>query len=59
MVDFEVHPKGDFEELRLSRELARAIEDVIRTEGSVHPAINHVYKQLLALYQRQIDAGIQ
>lgn len=59
MVDFEVHPKGDYEELRLSRQLARAIEDVIRTEGSVHPAIAHAYNQLTALYQRQIDAGIQ
>lgn len=57
MVDFEVHPRGDFEEIRLSRQLTRAIGDVILTEGSVHPAIHHVYKQLLALYQKQIGAG--
>lgn len=47
----------DYEEIRLSRLLAKAVEEIKRTEGSVPPAIDYAYKQLVALYLRQIDAG--
>jgi hypothetical protein len=47
----------DYEEIKLSRLLAKAVEDVKRTEGSVPAAIDYAYTQLLALYQKQIDAG--
>lgn len=47
------------DEIRLSRELARAIEQEIACYGQVVPhSVYQAYLRLQALYQREIDAGV-
>lgn len=47
------------EEIRLSRELARAIEQEVKTYGQVVPhSVYQAYLRLQALYQREIEAGV-
>lgn len=60
MSDFEVHPIGYAEEIRLSRELARTIGQCLEQWGQVIP--DDVYKAYLKLnkhYQLQMERGIQ
>lgn len=60
MTDFEVHPIGYGEEIRLSRALARAIDENIQQYGQVVP--NDVYNAFVKLkqhYQKQMEHGIQ
>jgi len=59
MEDFEVHKIGHFEEIRLSRELACAIEQEIHQWGQVVPhSVHEAYKKLKAHYERQIENGV-
>lgn len=56
MNDFEVHPRGTAEEIRLSRALANAIEQVIHQYGGVVPHnVVLAYNQLMECYAKQIQ----
>ena len=55
MQDFEVHPIGTREEIRLSRALACAVEDVQRSTAEVPAAIMHAYRQLQVQYNKMIE----
>ena len=47
------------EELRLSRELAKAIEQEFTTYGQVVPhSVFEAYKRLVLHYQKEIDQGV-
>ena len=67
MNDFEVHPRGTtdtlvtyLEEIRLSRELAREIEQTIDQWGLVIPQnVVAAHSRLLRHYQEQIEKGVQ
>lgn len=54
--DFEVHERGTAEELRRSRELATAIDQLITQygEGIIPRTILEKYKPLRTMYQRHI-----
>jgi hypothetical protein len=53
--DFETHPRGTAEELRLSRELARAIDQIIKQYGQVVPqSVVAPYNKLLQHYEKHI-----
>jgi hypothetical protein len=56
--DFEVHQIGSFTEIKLSRALARAIEQNLNQYGNVMPqdVINAFY-ELRKHYQWQIEEG--
>ena len=57
MTDFETHPRGTNEELRLSRELAQAIEAQLREDPQAIPlAIRQAYNRLYGQYVRQLQA---
>jgi len=58
MNDFEVHPIGHFEEIRLARKLMNAICDYQNFEA-LHPSVLEEVKKLKKLYERQIEEGIQ
>lgn len=59
MKDFEVHPIGTFGEIKLSRELAREIEQVTQQYGNVVPSsILNVYYKLREYYARQIESNM-
>ena len=47
------------EEIRLSRQLARAVEETQRSQTNVPVGILHAYNQLAELYRKQIEAGEQ
>ena len=54
--DFETHPKGTAEEIRLSRELARAIDQSIKQYGIVVPqSVIKPYNCLLEHYQKEMN----
>jgi hypothetical protein len=54
--DFETHPVGTAEEIRLSRDLARAIEQIIAQYGLVVPnSVVAPYRRLLAHYKKQME----
>ena len=55
MQDFEVHPIGTREEIRLSRALARAVEETQRSTAEVPSGIMYAYKQLLVQYNKMIE----
>jgi hypothetical protein len=56
--DFETHPYGTGEEIKLSRELARAIDQVIKQYGIVVPQTVIVpYNRLLEHYQKEMNYG--
>jgi hypothetical protein len=55
--DFEVHPRGTSEELRLSRELATEIQQSLDQYGQVIPNnVLQAYKRLYGQYIRQIQS---
>jgi hypothetical protein len=54
--DFETHPRGTAEEIRLSRNLARAIEDITEQYGSLIPqSVMTQYSLLLEHYKYHIE----
>jgi hypothetical protein len=57
MNDFEVHPRGTAREIKLSRDLAREIDQVTRQYGNVVPedVLNAFYK-LKEYYALQIES---
>ena len=57
--NFEVRPLGNTEEIRLSRALARAIENNLNQYGQVIPQdVYNAYVKLKEHYQWQIDNGV-
>lgn len=59
MTDFETHPRGTNEELRLSRELAQAIEAQLREDPQAIPlAIRQAYNRLYGQYVRQLQNDV-
>jgi hypothetical protein len=58
--DFEVSPRGYAQEIRLSRALAKAIEEEISSFGHIVPhSVMRAYLKLKAHYQQQIEQGLQ
>ena len=56
MTDFETHPRGTAEEIRLSRALANEIEQSLQQWGEVLPSnVRLAYDRLFACYMRQIQ----
>lgn len=56
MKDFEVHPRGTTEEIRLSRALANEIEQTLQQWGEVVPSnVRLAYDRLFAHYMKQIQ----
>jgi hypothetical protein len=56
MKDFEVHPIGTAEEIRLSRALANEIEQITHQYGGVVPHnVILAYNKLLDHYTKQIQ----
>lgn len=53
MLNFEQHPNGTFDEIRLSRELARTIEQELPNMPLV---VVQAYNKLYGQYIRQIQA---
>ena len=59
MSDFEVHPIGTAREIRLSRDLARAIESNIEQYGNVVPHdVLQAYLKLKDYYAYQIESEL-
>lgn len=57
MSDFEVHDIGTARELKLSRDLAREIDQVTRQYGNVVPEnVMNVYLKLKEHYALQIES---
>lgn len=57
MSDFEVHPRGTAEEVRLSRELASTIQQQIDQWGEriINREILQAYKRLYGTYIKQLQ----
>ncbi len=56
MKDFETHPRGTAEEIRLSRALANEIEQSLHQWGEVLPSnVRLAYNRLHECYMRQIQ----
>lgn len=59
MSDFEVHPIGTTREIKLSRDLAREIEQVTRQYGNVVPEnVLNAYYKLKEYYALQIQSEL-
>ena len=59
MRDFEVHPIGTTREIKLSRDLAREIEQVTQQYGNVIPNnVMQAYLKLVEYYARQIESEL-
>ena len=59
MSDFEVHPIGTAREIRLSRDLAKEIEQTISQYGNVIPQnVLNSYMKLREYYGRQIESEL-
>lgn len=59
MSDFEVHDIGTAREIKLSRDLAREIEQCIRQYGNVVPeSVLNAYFKLKEHYALQIQSGM-
>jgi hypothetical protein len=56
--DFETHPTVTAEEIKLSRELARAIDQIIKQYGIIVPqSVIKPYNKLLEHYQKEMNYG--
>jgi len=57
MKDFEVHPRGTAEEIKLSRALANEIEQITHQygDGIVPNSVFKAYKELTDYYAVQIE----
>jgi hypothetical protein len=56
MSDFETHPIGTTTEIKLSRQLAAAIEQELQQYGNVIPHSVHVaYNRLYEFYLKQME----
>ena len=54
--DYETHPVGTAEEIKLSRDLARAVDQIIKQYGLVVPnSVVAPYNRLLEHYQKQME----
>jgi len=54
--DYETHPIGTAQEIKLSRDLARAIDQIIKQYGIVVPqSVVTPYNRLLEHYQKQME----
>lgn len=59
MTDFETHPRGTIEEIRLSRNLAREIEKCMQMPDNPLPvAVINAYLKLFKCYSHQIASEI-
>jgi hypothetical protein len=60
MNDFEVHPRGSFTEVKLSRELVNAIEQVAQQYGSgiIPTPILKAYLELKNHYAIQVETEL-
>jgi hypothetical protein len=60
MNDFEVHPRGSFTEVKLSRELVAAIEQVTQQYGSgiIPTSVLNAYLKLKEHYAIQIETEL-
>jgi|GEM_PF-3067275 len=57
MNDFEVHPIGTAIEIKLSRDLARSIDEIIKQYGEVIPQpVRAAYNRLNTHYQYQMQS---
>jgi len=56
MNDFEVHPRGTAEEIRLSRALARSVVDAEKHMSLPIPILEAI-ADLQKIYNRQIESG--
>jgi hypothetical protein len=59
MSDFETHPRGTFDEIRASRNLARVIEQLSKqySPGIVPADIWKAYQELCNVYNRHMLNG--
>lgn len=56
MADFETCPRGTMEEIRLSRELASAIQEELDSWGEVVPhSVRQAYNRLYGCYMKQLQ----
>ena len=56
--DFETHPQGTAQEIKLSRDLARAVDGIIKQYGIIVPqSVIKPYNKLLEHYQKEMDYG--
>ena len=54
--DYETHPTGTAQEIKLSRDLARAVDQIIKQYGLVVPnSVVAPYNRLLEHYQKQME----
>lgn len=59
MSDFEVHPIGTSREIKLSRELAKSIDEAITQYGKVVPHdVLQAYLKLREFYAKQIETEL-
>jgi hypothetical protein len=60
MEDFEVHPRGTFTEVKLSRELVHAIEQVTQQYGTgiIPTSVLTAYMELRNHYAIQIESEL-
>jgi hypothetical protein len=59
MTDFETHPRGTIAEIKASRNLANAIEQVTRSygHGILPPAVWSAYVELCEVYNKHMLNG--
>jgi hypothetical protein len=54
--DFETHPVGTVKEIKLSRDLARAVDGIIKQYGIIVPqSVIVPYNKLLEHYKKEMN----